>query len=204
MVSNTKEKIFDVAIDLFSKKGYDSVSIREIGRKVGIRESSIYNHYKNKEDILDSILDFFINELSEGELDPSEIEESLTMDIESFYHIGSEMFKSKVSNPKILKIWRIIIMEMFKNDKIKEFFQKEMLDGPLHVWELIFSVMIKKGLIRDIDPKVLAKEYFSYGIYMYIQLTLTYDEISQDILDLMFKEMEDHALFLFDNIKIEN
>ena len=31
---NTKEKIFDVSLDLFSKKGYDSVSLREIADEV--------------------------------------------------------------------------------------------------------------------------------------------------------------------------
>lgn len=48
----TKEKIFDVSLDLFSQKGFDAVSVREIAREVGIRQNSIYNHYKNKEAIL--------------------------------------------------------------------------------------------------------------------------------------------------------
>ena len=56
----TKEKIFDVALDLFSQKGFDAVSVREIAREVGIRESSIYNHYKSKEAILDAIIDYLI------------------------------------------------------------------------------------------------------------------------------------------------
>ena len=36
---NTKEKIFDVSLDLFSKKGYDSVSLREIAEEVGIKKA---------------------------------------------------------------------------------------------------------------------------------------------------------------------
>ena len=50
---NTKEKIFEVSIDLFSQYGYDGVSIRQIAKEVGIKESSIYNHYPSKESILD-------------------------------------------------------------------------------------------------------------------------------------------------------
>ena len=46
---NNKEKIFHVSIDLFSKYGYDGVSVRKIASEVGIKESSIYNHYKSKE-----------------------------------------------------------------------------------------------------------------------------------------------------------
>ncbi|WP_082397975.1 TetR/AcrR family transcriptional regulator [Methanobrevibacter arboriphilus] len=44
----TKEKIFNVAIDLFSKKGYNQVSMREIATEVGIKEASIYYHYSKK------------------------------------------------------------------------------------------------------------------------------------------------------------
>ena len=56
---NTKEKIFDVSLDLFSKKGYDSVSLREIAEEVGIKKSSIYSHYASKEAILMDIFNQF-------------------------------------------------------------------------------------------------------------------------------------------------
>lgn len=41
MKTQTKDKIFDTALDLFSKKGYDSVSVRTIASEVGIKENSI-------------------------------------------------------------------------------------------------------------------------------------------------------------------
>lgn len=53
----TREKILYEALSLFSIKGYDAVTIREIASAVGIKESSIYNHFKNKKDILNKIID---------------------------------------------------------------------------------------------------------------------------------------------------
>ena len=61
---SNKEKIFDRSIDLFSQFGYDRVSMRQIAKEVGIKESSIYNHYKSKESILDEILDYYIVEMT--------------------------------------------------------------------------------------------------------------------------------------------
>ena len=61
MKVNNKDKIFNVSVDLFSEHGYDGVSIRQIAREVGIKESSIYNHYPSKEAILDSILNYYID-----------------------------------------------------------------------------------------------------------------------------------------------
>ena len=53
---NTKERIITEALNLFSINGYDSVSVRDIAKAVGIKESSLYNHFKNKQDIFDTII----------------------------------------------------------------------------------------------------------------------------------------------------
>lgn len=49
--SGTKEKIVKVASTLFSNNGYKATSVRKIAAEVGIRESALYNHFKNKEAI---------------------------------------------------------------------------------------------------------------------------------------------------------
>ncbi len=41
---NTKEKIFEASIDLFSEKGFDAASMREIAEMVGIKKASLYSH----------------------------------------------------------------------------------------------------------------------------------------------------------------
>ena len=50
----TKEKITETALDLFSQRGYDGVSVRDIARAVGIRESSIYNHFQGKRAVFET------------------------------------------------------------------------------------------------------------------------------------------------------
>ena len=60
---NNKEKIFQVSIELFSKYGFDGVSVRQIAGEVGIKESSIYNHYSSKQEILNAIFEYYIDEM---------------------------------------------------------------------------------------------------------------------------------------------
>lgn len=55
----TKKNIFDCAIELFDTSGYDAVSIKDIADAVGITQSSIYNHFASKQEILDAIYDFY-------------------------------------------------------------------------------------------------------------------------------------------------
>lgn len=206
---NTKEKIFDVALDLFSKKGYDSVSLREIAEEVGIKKSSIYSHYPSKEAILISIFEYFTDLfeydelLNSKELVLATDNEILTQNPEMFYHIGSEAIKEMFSNERNLKIWKLIFIQMHYNEKIRVFFQNEILLKPLLFWEEFFTILKEKEIIRkDCNPKLLAKEYYSYPIYLLLEICAKYEDIPQDSLDDFFKESEEHVKFLLDCVKL--
>ena len=54
----TKQRILMEAVRLFSREGYEAVSVEQIATAVGIKAPSLYKHYKNKRDIFDSILRF--------------------------------------------------------------------------------------------------------------------------------------------------
>ena len=52
----TKELILHTALRLFSERGYDGVSMRDLAAEVGIKAASIYNHFTSKKYIFDSLL----------------------------------------------------------------------------------------------------------------------------------------------------
>lgn len=54
---DTRERILEQALELFSEKGYDSVSVGEIARAVGIKAPSLYNHFPSKRAIFDAIVE---------------------------------------------------------------------------------------------------------------------------------------------------
>ena len=45
---NTKERIKDEALNLFSQYGFAGGSVRDIGKKAGVRESALYNYFHSK------------------------------------------------------------------------------------------------------------------------------------------------------------
>ena len=53
---NTKQEILDVALELFSRQGYEATSISSIADAVGIRKASLYSHFSSKQAILDEIV----------------------------------------------------------------------------------------------------------------------------------------------------
>ncbi len=48
----TRREIFDTAIALFAKRGYDKVTIDDICEKVGVTKGAFYNHFKSKDQII--------------------------------------------------------------------------------------------------------------------------------------------------------
>lgn len=157
---STKEKIFEVSIDLFSQKGFDAVSVREIARNVGIRESSIYNHYKSKETILDAIFQYFREELTKMRPPGASNIEKLNPDIfKERVHRTHALFRT----PPMEKIFKILINELFKNEKAREIVLHDLIQEPHKFTEKVLDSMNQRDIIQPIDPKIMAVE-FQYPI----------------------------------------
>jgi AcrR family transcriptional regulator len=53
--SDTRQRIQDVALDLFVEHGYEKTSLREIAERLDVTKAALYYHFKTKEDILVSL-----------------------------------------------------------------------------------------------------------------------------------------------------
>ena len=54
---NTRQRIQDVALELFTEQGYEKTSLREIAERLDVTKAALYYHFKTKEDIVVSILE---------------------------------------------------------------------------------------------------------------------------------------------------
>ena len=204
MKTQTKDKIFDTVLDLFSKKGYDSVSVRTIASEVGIKESSIYNHYSSKKDILMSILNYFEEYFKGNPLDDENIRKLLEENPEEFYQQGSEMCKQQIFEEKILKIMKLIFVQMYQIDEVKEFFLREILGGSTDFWSDVFEILIQKNVIgSDCNPNKLAEMYFGFSMFKLWEIFLKYDDFPKAEIEIMFDEVEEYHKFLLDSVRAD-
>jgi AcrR family transcriptional regulator len=160
----TKEKIFEAAIDLFAKKGFDATPMREIAEAVGIKKASLYSHYKSKNEIMDSIFKYFKKELMK--MRPPE-----ARNLEKIDKITPEVFRQRANltlsifkNPKMEKIFRIISSEQFRDKRARTIILECLIHEPYSFSKKVLEIMVSKGIINEIDPDVKAME-FQYSIY---------------------------------------
>ena len=202
-ISN-KERIFDVSIDLFSEYGYDGVSVRQIAKEVGIRESSIYNHYPSKESILDSILEYYINRMLANDIPVEQASENLDVGFDYFYRAGLIAFTSQLIDEKMSKITRIILIESYHNEKIRMFMKNSIISQAVEGWIVLFDLMKSKRLIlQDCDTRQLAESFYKYGLFLlYEHYIINYPEDDEKFIENLRKKSENHIKLLFDSVKI--
>jgi AcrR family transcriptional regulator len=62
--SKRKLDVLNAAIALFAERGFDRVSVRDIGERLGMTGPSIYRHFEGKADILAQAVDLVIRPLN--------------------------------------------------------------------------------------------------------------------------------------------
>jgi len=149
---NTKEKIQNVAIKMFSGKGYTETSMREISAELNISKAALYYHFSNKEEIFVSIIENIFKEIIK---------------------FNKELASQNIPTWEILKKWiEHTVNSSVKKDNIGQLIRQIMMGKFKNVsnnidifsfinvnFEILNSVM-KKGIeekeIRsDIDSKFL-------------------------------------------------
>jgi AcrR family transcriptional regulator len=58
----TKERIVDAALGVMDADGLEAVTMRRIGRELGVEAMSLYNHVEDKDDILDGVTERVMTE----------------------------------------------------------------------------------------------------------------------------------------------
>jgi AcrR family transcriptional regulator len=197
---NTQEQIFDASVELFHQKGYAGTTIREIARMVGIKESSIYNHYTNKEEILDCILADFKSGIASNR--PSENELANLVTAISPAEIIKLIFLKYVRNEDVKydKIAKIIFIEQYINKRAGDFFMKYMVEEPLEYYKKIFSMLVAEGRIKDYDYTSLTEE-LHYG-FLGLMMEFVHIKAEEQSDKGMLQKMVRHVDFVFEQVQI--
>lgn len=192
----TKQTIKDEALNLFSTLGYAGGSVRDIGKKVGVRESALYNYFPSKEAILlELIVDsktksttthLLSDELLEHLKKPKIFIEKFTQILLSFWNEDEQK-----------KYLRLILIEQFRDSDTTSTSVNILIDNTISIWEMIFTQMLNHKVIRNESPKTLANE-FVYPLFMLRLQYLTDNNVDWETLN---KKSKLHVNYFWNSIK---
>lgn len=166
---NTKEIILFKSLKLFADNGYDGVTVRDIAAEVGIKQSSLYKHYKSKQEIFDTLVDTMqarfedasaLFQLPNGEL--QEIAKKYaTGGSKILKKISSEIFHFYLKDPYASQFRKMLSIEKYRNGDINRIYREVYIDTAISYQAVLFEEMIKQGFMRQANPEVMALQFFA-------------------------------------------
>ena len=196
----TKERILNVAIDLFAQKGFDAISLREIAEAAGIRKATLYYYFTTKDEILEQILKYVMESWNQSKVgkwsDSDDVEaQVVSMGLDGFMAMANGVSGSWMADPRMEKIMRIAFIELYHNDQIRKFMLAFFGDGPVF-FEASFAILMKHKLIKPGDPKVLTDEYMSFYMMALVDyFLLNYGSTPKSFVEEYGLRLEKHTAF---------
>ena len=177
-MADTKEKILLTALQLFAKDGYEAVSVRNIAEELGMTKGALYRHYKNKRDIFDSIVERMIQidakraedyQMPAEQYDsmPDSYENTSLADIEKY---TMDQLKFWTEDDFAAQFRRMLNLEQYRNPEMAELYSRCIIAGPVAYMEDLFRELIKKGVLKEENPRQLAVEYYA-PLFLLIHMT---------------------------------
>lgn len=166
----TKERIVEEALTLFSHQGYKGTSVKNIADAVGIKDSSIYKHFKSKREIIDAIVEQMRAKMSQMSVDaglPQDDTESMVaaaygkLSLEELQKMSRKVFLFYLTDDFVSRFWRLAMMEQYQNDEIYDIYRAIFLEQSIAYQTELFGEMIRQGTFRNADAEVLAMNYYA-------------------------------------------
>lgn len=165
---NTKQIILEQALNLFATNGYEKVTIRDIAGAVMIRESSIYKHYKSKQEIFNSIL-----AETKTRYENTTIMLGISGDVtkvtpvysnfveEDLVKVAIGLFTYFTEDDFEMKTRKMFTTQQFKNSEVAEIYAESYLYAPIKFQSELFAEFIEQGIMRKVDPEIAAMHFYT-------------------------------------------
>ena len=163
----TAKKILDVSLELFSKRGFDAVTVEDIAKVVGIKAPSLYNHFPSKKAIFVSLVESVFDEYEKGSNDISL--HTLAYEKDSHIFIGisadnlvskvKQMFLYSIHNEKVSQMRKLLTIEQFRNAELAELYTTRYIDRLVEYHKGVFNALAEAKIINNYDVDFLAYAY---------------------------------------------
>ena len=189
---NTKEKIIYEALNLFSTKGFDSISVRDIAKAVGIKASSLYNHFKNKQDIFDTIIKKYSEYTNKAFKNINNNANKIILNKlknlpeDSFSRIYMKMCRFYLEDENIIKFRKALMLEQFNNPKISKIYNEIFIDNILNAYTELLNILMDARLLIRRDPCTLSVQLCSPLFLLFYKY--------ENVTDKEFEILRNHIL----------
>lgn len=195
----TKEKILTIALKLFSTRGYKATTVRDIAGELGMKQSALYNHFKNKEEIVQTLI---------GNLASSAIATLFEDKPHDIHKQGKTLLMGIATTFKLMSfdsrndaLWKLMMQEIFNNPNIRDIYNEHFYQENVKKLSSYLFSMMQDDMIRSSDPLLLANEFLAPLFFYQMQASLL--KLDKKPTSSVVSLFEKHVDFFWENVRIE-
>ena len=136
---NTREEILDVALSLFSTKGYEATSLSDISAMLGVSKAALFKHFDSKEEILFSVMKMMDEEDRNRARDMNVPEDRKSESEEDYRYINKDDFISYAlsqfeywtENKRASEYRKFLSLERLRREELRIKWEENFVSGPL-------------------------------------------------------------------------
>ena len=173
-MTDTKQRILQEALKLFSQSGYKGTSMNDIASQLNVTKAALYKHYKSKQEILDSIVEK-MNELDrerarEYDMPDGTREEGVAeyknIAVAKIKQFTKVQFLHWTEDEFCSRFRKMLTLEQYRDPEMAQLYQTYLADGPLSYMEEIFAgIMSDKEKARQTALDFYGPIFLLYSIY---------------------------------------
>lgn len=189
---NTKREILDAALELFSVQGFEATSIAQIAGAVGIRKASLYSHFKNKQAILDALVQEVLEQYEEHSLFARADWEKDAGNPPQTPDDAVQMIQGQIRyilhDPAISRARKMLVIEQFQNPELAKLQTKQNYSDVLRYFTGLVKQLIRQGVLAEDDPEIMAAQ-FCLPISVWINLCDREPERETEVMEIVSKHI---------------
>lgn len=184
-MSATKQLIIDAALELFSVQGFEATSVGQIADAVGIRKSSLYSHFKSKDEILDTLVENLSAEY-ESNAPIAHFAAALTAEAIITQVQGQLLFL--LHDEHISKVRKLLTIEQFRNPEISKMQTRRVYTDILNYNMQTVRALIDAAVLIDGDTEIMAAQ-LAFPISAWLSLCDREPEREREVMALVEKHI---------------
>lgn len=182
-IERIRGEIMDAAIEVISKKGFKGSSTKEIAERADMAEGTLYNYFKNKDDILMSITERYVS--YKRNLDVSTDVSSVQEFITNIFAASANYDRSQHLDER--RILRALLPEFLTDKVLGKLYFERIVQPFLSTVEEKMAVLQENGIVGDYDIRALSRMLYSSMVGFAI-LDINKDPLVSDASDEFRKE----------------
>lgn len=156
-IERMQTRIMDAAVDIICEKGFSNTTTKEIARVADMAEGTLYNYFRNKDDILMGIARRYISQ--RRQYDISTEVDSIEAFLVNLYAPSNDYDPDKSAKDRL--VLKALLPEFLSDRALGQIYYQNIVHPYLETLEMKLTELQERGLVKPHEVTAMSRMMYS-------------------------------------------